>query len=705
MENVRFFAAESDAAEKGYFLTGTDEWKQSLKQAQAKMIKALNETLSLVKDSRQKANLKKLENAIHQKVILQNRHLHTPALSIKAGQLKELDAREKNLSDSIRSFFTIFMHRQDELLVERSKASSTSKTKALTTAVMGLGLFFVFVTGTLIRLNRDIRKRKIAEHKIRKSETKYRRLIEDAGVTLFTSNFSGIFTYVSGRCQALTGYSSEELTGKSFATLINPEWVDHVAKQYQQQFADGIAESTIEFPIITKSREQKWVEQQAVLIYDNLQNSTGFQCVVKDITAKKEADLLLKKSEQLMQSVLNNTREGFFLVNRKYELLLINKQARDGMQRISGKTAEAGMNLLDFVAPDEKAKAIENLDRGFNGELIIHEAKYIVPEGEQWIQISHSPVRDEGGGIIGVAIVTHDITEKRKQEEKIRTSEQKIRAMLDSSKEGFFMIGQDYSITMMNEVGSNSITAMTGKKRKIGDNILEYILPAEKELFKETFNKVMAGGHHETEMSAMTHEGQKWFESSYFPVRNDKNEIIGICASSKDVTEKKLVDNALAKIRAEREEYQFRLQSILDNTPLIVFVKDLEGRYLFANKSFLELLSLSDKHVIGKTDFDITSPDLATEYKKVDDEIIKTLTSIEREEIVFNQNGGQNLLLMKFPLFDRKKNIYGIGGIATDYTDKVQYRQKLIEAKKKAEQAEQLQEQFLANMSHEIGPR
>ncbi len=58
--------------------------------------------------------------------------------------------------------------------------------------------------------------------------------------------------------------------------------------------------------------------------------------------------------------------------------------------------------------------------------------------------------------------------------------------------------------------------------------------------------------------------------------------------------------------------------------------------------------------------------------------------------------------MIKFPLIDHRRKIFGIGGIATDITDRVLYQQKLIEARKNAEEAKHLQEQFLANMSHEI---
>jgi len=75
---------------------------------------------------------------------------------------------------------------------------------------------------------------------------------------------------------------------------------------------------------------------------------------------------------------------------------------------------------------------------------------------------------------------------------------------------------------------------------------------------------------------------------------------------------------------------------------------------------------------------------------------------VQLEEIIEMEDGQHHILIMKFPLLDANKEIYGISGIATDITERVKYEEELIQAKKMAEDAKKMQEQFLANMSHEI---
>jgi len=113
------------------------------------------------------------------------------------------------------------------------------------------------------------------------------------------------------------------------------------------------------------------------------------------------------------------------------------------------------------------------------------------------------------------------------------------------------------------------------------------------------------------------------------------------------------------------------LQSILDNTTSIVYVKDLAGRYVMANKHFREVLNLKEEEIINRTDYDIGEKDVADHYKELDDEVIRTGKSVETEERIHTANGDINLLLVKFPLLDSNHKVLGISGIATDITERV----------------------------------
>ncbi|MEP6845512.1 MAG: PAS domain S-box protein, partial [Panacibacter sp.] len=590
---------------------------------------------------------------------------------------------------------------ENTLLQERVAKSESTRLEYFYTTLGSGFLGLCIMLWILYKINLENRKKITAQNEANNNELKYKKLVEDASVIMYTANLHGKFTYASNKCFNLTGYTNDEILGMHFTDLIYKDCKKEIADQYQLQFEKNIQETTHEFLITTKDNLEKWVEQVAAIVYEN-GYPAGFQCIVKDITDRKTAELALQKKEHEIQTVLNNTREGFFVIDTDYRIQIINKKAKEQIEMISGKHPSAGMNFLSVVTEGGKELAKENFDLVFRGELIDNEFRYETPGGPIWSRISHSPIKNEDGTIAGAAVITHDITQARLAEEQIIAANEKIGAMLASTQEGFFMFDKNNIITMINEAGKKQVKKFTGREYSIGDNILQHIVPERQEIFKNIIQKILGGDTKETEVQLMTDEGEIWVHNNYFPVYDKNNEIIGVCASSKDITSHKLAEKKLEKIRAEREEYQFRLQSILDNTPVSIFIKDLQGRYITVNKSFKSIVQLTDDKIIGKTDFDFATKQDAERYKKADDLVMQTLQDIETEETVHTENGEQHLLIVKFPLFDKKQTLYAIGAIAADITERAASQQKIIDAMKKAEKAEQLQEEFLANMSHEI---
>jgi PAS domain S-box-containing protein len=150
------------------------------------------------------------------------------------------------------------------------------------------------------------------------------------------------------------------------------------------------------------------------------------------------------------------------------------------------------------------------------------------------------------------------------------------------------------------------------------------------------------------------------------------------------------------------KENQAWLQAILDNTPSLIYIKDPEGRYIMVNRRFQEVIGVKDEDVIGKTDHAISTPDAADRYKLLDDAVMRTGRSMEIEEVVASAGADVHLLSTKFPLLDSNGRQIGIGGVATDITERVMHQQQLVAAIREAQDAKGMQELFLANMSHEI---
>ena len=129
-----------------------------------------------------------------------------------------------------------------------------------------------------------------------------------------------------------------------------------------------------------------------------------------------------------------------------------------------------------------------------------------------------------------------------------------------------------------------------------------------------------------------------------------------------DITERK---------RAEEElrESEQRLQDIVDNTTAVVFVKDLDLRYLLVNREYERRHCVRRDQIRGKTDYDILPHDVAEAVRDNDRQVIEAGVPIQFEETVPSDGGERVYVSAKFLLRDRTGKPYAVCGIATDITE------------------------------------
>jgi PAS domain S-box-containing protein len=120
---------------------------------------------------------------------------------------------------------------------------------------------------------------------------------------------------------------------------------------------------------------------------------------------------------------------------------------------------------------------------------------------------------------------------------------------------------------------------------------------------------------------------------------------------------------------AKLEQGEGLLQAFFENSPNLIFVKDRESRYLYANKQFKKAFNLSGE-VKGKTDDELFSAEQAAAFQAVDRQVLQTGLLIKFEDVALYEDGPHSRIVQKFPLYNAEGEVYAIGGAVTDITDR-----------------------------------
>lgn len=140
----------------------------------------------------------------------------------------------------------------------------------------------------------------------------------------------------------------------------------------------------------------------------------------------------------------------------------------------------------------------------------------------------------------------------------------------------------------------------------------------------------------------------------------------------------------------ELKSSEIRLQSILDNTSTVIYLKDLEGKYLLTNNQWTKLFGITPEDMVGKTDYDVFPEEMADAFRKNDLKVLKENRIMELEEYAPHDDGVHTYISIKFPLSDEDGNQYGVGGISTDITDRANSEHLLQEIRDRHEEAQRV---------------
>ncbi len=176
-----------------------------------------------------------------------------------------------------------------------------------------------------VHVAHDITQVKRASEALLESERLYRQLVENASDIIYQTDGNGFFKVVNPVALRITGYTEEEVIGKSFLELVHPDHRESTNRFYGIQFVKRIPATYHEYPVVTKSGEILWLGQNTQLVMDG-EKIVGFQSIARDVTQRRQAEEKLRRANEMQQKLLATAATAIFTLDPEGIITGVNEE-------------------------------------------------------------------------------------------------------------------------------------------------------------------------------------------------------------------------------------------------------------------------------------------------------------------------------------------------------------------------------------------
>jgi len=377
----------------------------------------------------------------------------------------------------------------------------------------------------------------------RQAEDIYKTLMEKSLVAVFIVQ-KGKFRFINTSAIAQADYDSEELVGRDADTIVYPEDREMV-KENGRAMLRGEHPAPYEFRMVTKHGQIRWIMQIVSPI--EYKGNTAILGNAMDITERRQAEEALRQSEEKYRTILESIQEGYFEVDLTGNFTFFN----DSMCRLYGYSKEElmGMNYRHYTDKEHSKKLFQTFNKVYNtGEPTeAFDWQIIRKDGDKrYIEASVSLQKDSSDKPTGFKGMIRDITERKREEEIIRQSEERYRTILDEMADAYYEVDITGNYTFVNDALCRHLGQ--SKEELLGTNVRASIDKEDIKTVYNAFSRIYTTGKPEKNISykIIRNDGTIIFiENSGFPLKNKKGEIIGFRGIGRDITERKQSDEKI----------------------------------------------------------------------------------------------------------------------------------------------------------------
>ena len=414
--------------------------------------------------------------------------------------------------------------------------------------------------------------------------------------------------------------------------------------------------------------------------------------IIRDVTDERAAKQALEQRIGVLQRVLDNMDQGLSMFGADLDGIAFNEKFFDLLEfpsdwkqrqssyedfiRYNAERGEYGPGDVDEQVRERVALALKFQPHCFERER---------PDGTV-IEVRGHPM-PEGGFIT----IYTDVS-ARKQAEALNTRLGRI--IEDSSNEIYVFDGTTLRFVLVNRGARENLGYSMEELATLTPIDIKPDFTAEQ--FAE-FVEPLRQGSLDTLAFETVHIRK---DGSTYPVdvrlqlaRNENPPVF--FAIITDITERRQHDEALREVVALQ-------RNLLDHSPAIIAIRDLEGRFRLVNRAYERLFEVDRSEIEGKRAEDVMPEEFARRLVDYDRHVIASGEPLTHEHDATFVDGPGTLLSVRFPVRNATGALTGVGSIAVDVTERRRAEQELKAAKDEAELANRAKTEFLANMSHEL---
>ena len=395
---------------------------------------------------------------------------------------------------------------------------------------------------------------------------------------------------------------------------------------------------------------------------------------------RKRMVVALGDSEERVRNLVEGTGDVIFTLSKEGVITSLNP----AFERMTQWPRErwVGQPFATLLHPDDLPLAIDFFQRIVEKReaptcalrIRSHERGDVVGEFVGAPQI-------QNGQIFGVLGIVRDITERKRVEDTLDRLRHLYGLLLTSAHDGIYGI----------DLQGHAIFVNPAAARMIGSSSEELLGRHMHAIVHHTKPDGTVYPPEECPIYRAFHDGVVQYvadevfwrtDGTSFPVEYtstpivERSGIVGAVVTFRDITERK---------RAEQElcESEARFRAILDNCPNLVFLKDLQGRYLHINRQFERGFHISREAIVGKTDEEVFPSEQVAAFRTNDLKVLQAGVPIEFEEVALHDDGPHTSIVYKFPLYDGDGKPYALCGMTTDITQRKAMEKALQQAEEK----------------------